>query len=54
MDDEEVRWRRSKGVVMNSFYLFRNSEGAMRGRQFIAVSGNLLNSLALYFLGQHK
>ena len=33
----EVRWRWSKGVVMNSFYSFRNSEGAMRGRQFIAV-----------------
>ena len=31
------RWSRSKGVVMNSFYLFRNSEGAMRGYQFIAV-----------------
>ena len=27
---------------MNSFYLFRNSEGAMRGRQFIAVSRKLL------------
>ena len=36
---------------MNSFYLFRNSEGAMRGRQFIAVSGNLLISRTLYFLG---
>ena len=32
----EVGWRWSKGVVMNSFYLFRNSEGAMHGRQFIA------------------
>ena len=28
--EDEVRWRRSKGVVMNSFYLSRNSEGAMR------------------------
>ena len=28
--EDEVRWRRSKGVVMNSFYLSRNSEGVMR------------------------
>ena len=51
----EVRWRRSKGVFRNwVFYLFRNSESAMRGHQFIAVSGNLLFSLTLYFLRQHK
>ena len=36
---------------MNSFYLSRNSEGAMRGNQFIAVSRNLLFPLTLYFLG---
>ena len=33
------------------FYLFRNSEGAIRGHQFIALKGNLLISLTLYFLG---
>ena len=49
MDDEEVRWRRSKGVVMNSFYLFRNSEGAMRGHQFIAVKGYVNFSNTIYF-----
>ena len=37
MAEEEVRWRRSKGVVMNSFYLFRNSKGAIRDHQFVAV-----------------
>ena len=31
------RWSRSKGVVMNSFYLSRNSKSAIRGHQFIAV-----------------
>ena len=35
---------------MNSFYLFRNSEGAMRGYQFIAV-GEIVICLALYILG---
>ena len=44
------RWSRSKGVVMNSFYLSRNSEGAMRGYQFIAV-GEIVICLTLYFLG---
>ena len=51
--EDEVRWRRSKGVVMNSFYLFRNSEGAMRDHQFIAV-GEIVICLTLYFLRQHK
>ena len=27
--EDEVRWRRSKGVVMNSFHLFRNSKSAI-------------------------
>ena len=31
------------------FYLFRNSEGAIRGHQFYRVWGNLLFSLTLYF-----
>ena len=35
--EDEVRWRRSKGVVMNSFYLFRNSKSAIWDHQFIAV-----------------
>ena len=35
---------------MNSFYLSRNSEGAMPGHQFIAV-GEMVICLALYFLG---
>ena len=49
--EDEVRWRRSKGVVMNSFYLFRNSKSAIRDHQFIAV-GDMVNCLALYFLRQ--
>ena len=35
------------------FYLFRNSEGAIRGHQFIAVS-DIVICLALYFLRKHK
>ena len=35
--EDEVRWRRSKGVVMNSFCLFRNSKSAIRDHQFIAI-----------------
>ena len=27
--EDEVRWRRSKGVVMNRFYLFHNSKSAI-------------------------
>ena len=40
--EDEVRWRRSKGVVMNSFYLFRNSKKmpSRRVHHFIAVCGN--------------
>ena len=34
--EDEIRWRRSKGVVMNSFYLFRNSKSAIRDHQFSA------------------
>ena len=36
--EDEVRWRRSKGVVMNSFYLFRNSKKmpSRRGTNFVA------------------
>ena len=46
------RWSRSKGVVMNSFYLTRNSEGAKRDHQFIAEwNGYFFNSQTLYFLG---
>ena len=36
---------------MNSFYLSRNSEGAIRGNQFIAV-GEMVICLALYFFRQ--
>ena len=46
--EDEVGWRRSKGVVMNSFYLFRNSKSAIRDHQFIAVS-EMVNCLALCF-----
>ena len=35
---------------MNSFYLFRNSESAMQGHQFIAMS-EMVICLALCFLG---
>ena len=35
---------------MNSFYLSRNSEGAMPAHQFIAVS-EMVICLTLYFLG---
>ena len=51
--EDKVRWRRSKGVVMNSFYLFRNSEGAMRGYQFIAARG-IVNFSNTIFFRQHK
>ena len=51
--EDEVRWRRSKGVVMNSFYLFRNSEGAMRGHQFIAFR-EIVNFSNTIFFRQHK
>ena len=43
------RWSRSKGV-MNSFYLSRNSEGAMPDHQFVAVC-EMVICLTLYFLG---
>ena len=52
MVEDEVRWRRSKGVFMNRFFfLFRNSEGAMRGHQFVAFREIVNFSNTKFILG---